>query len=159
MERFSASAVLLIKTPESECPALPVRPCAVPGDVMLPEIAPGCRLRAERPIQWKGPMPRERWQVVLRGDLPAPFTVRSRWPGDRLRPVGLGGSKKVQDLLVDRKVARRIRNLVPVVADATGRIVWVVGHAADEAAVAPASASDVIVLTFEPPVVPGSEGK
>ena len=76
-----------------------------------------------------------------------------------MRPVGLGGSKKLQDLLVDRKVPRRIRDLVPVVTDATGRIVWVAGQAADAEAVATAPASDVIVLTFEPPDVPGSEGK
>jgi tRNA(Ile)-lysidine synthase len=54
--------------------------------------------------------------------------VRSRRPGDRIRPVGLGGSKKLQDVLVDRKVRRKERDAVPIVTDATGRIVWVAGH-------------------------------
>ena len=157
VERFSADAVLLIRTPATRpAAALPVRTLAVPGAVDLPEIGPACRLRAERPILWAGEGGRDR--VALKGSVPTPLVVRSRQPGDRLRPVGLGGSKKLQDLLVDRKVARAGRDLVPVVTDAAGRIVWVAGHAADADAVAVAPASDVIVLTFEPPDVPGSEG-
>ena len=33
------------------------------------------------------------------------LAVRNRRPGDRFRPVGLGGQKKLQDYFVDRKVA------------------------------------------------------
>jgi tRNA(Ile)-lysidine synthetase-like protein len=159
VERFSADAVLLIRTPgPAPAAALPVRTLTVPGIVELPEAGPECRLRAERPIEWTGLVEGRGPRVALKGTVPTPFTVRSRRPGDRLRPVGLGGSKKVQDLLVDRKVARGTRDLVPVVTDAAGRIVWVAGHAADADAVAVAPAGDVIVLTFEPPDVPGSEG-
>ncbi|MFN7978179.1 MAG: tRNA lysidine(34) synthetase TilS [Vicinamibacterales bacterium] len=159
VERFSADAVLLIRTPAPPpVTALPVRTLPVPGVVDLPEAGPTCRLRAERPIEGTRPVEGVGPRVALKGTVPTPLTVRSRRPGDRLRPVGLGGSKKVQDLLVDRKVARGIRDLVPVVTDASGRIVWVAGHAADADAVAVAPAGDVIVLTFEPPDVPGSEG-
>lgn len=136
-----------------------MRHLTVPGVVELPEAGTKCRLRAERPIQWTGVVSPDGTQVALASTVPTPLTVRGRRPGDRMRPVGLGGSKKLQDLLVDRKVPRRIRDLVPVVTDATGRIVWVAGQAADAEAVATAPASDVIVLTFEPPDVPGSEGK
>ena len=159
VERFSADAVLLIRTPASPPAApLPVRTLVVPGAVDLPELGPACRVRAERPILWTGEGGGAGMRVALTGTVPTPLVVRSRRPGDRLRPVGLGGSKKLQDLLVDRKVARSRRDLVPVVTDATGRILWVAGHAADADAVAVAPASDVIVLTFEPPDVPGSEG-
>jgi tRNA(Ile)-lysidine synthetase-like protein len=96
--------------------------------------------------------------VAVRGDIAVPLTVRSRRNGDRLRPVGRGGSRKLQDLLVDRKVPARERDRVPIVTDRDGRILWVVGHAADVAAVPPDGAGDVIVLTFEKPVAPGSEG-
>ena len=62
--------------------------------------------------------------------------VRSRQPGDSLRPLGLNGRKKVQDVLVDRKVPRDQRDRVPLVVDGAGRIVWVAGHAlCDEARV------------------------
>lgn len=60
-----------------------------------------------------------------------PLWVRSRRPGDRLRPLGLGGAKKVQDLLVDAKVPREVRDRVPLVGDEEG-VLWVVGLALDE---------------------------
>ncbi|MEZ5294253.1 MAG: tRNA lysidine(34) synthetase TilS [Vicinamibacterales bacterium] len=159
VERFSGDAVLSIRGVAVE-PPLPDRVLVVPGHVELPELGAGCRLVAERPINGKG-RAAGRHRVVLRGDVPAPLMVRARRPGDRIRPVGLGGSKKLQDLLVDRKVPRQERARVPVVADATGRLVWVVGHATASAAVAAAGASDVIILTFDQPdasEVPGSEG-
>lgn len=41
--------------------------------------------------------------------------VRGWMPGDALRPVGLHGTKKLQDLFVDAKVARPMRHQWPVV--------------------------------------------
>jgi tRNA(Ile)-lysidine synthase len=62
-----------------------------------------------------------------------PLTVRSRRPGDRLRPAGMKGRwKKLQDLLVDRKIDRDLRDAVPVVVDRDDRILWVVGAAVAE---------------------------
>jgi tRNA(Ile)-lysidine synthase len=72
--------------------------------------------------------------------------VRNRRPGDRLRPVGLGGSKKVQDVLVDRKVSRRDRDAVPIITDADDRIVWVAGHALGEAFRVTEATKGVIIL-------------
>ncbi|HRJ78428.1 MAG TPA: tRNA lysidine(34) synthetase TilS, partial [Planctomycetota bacterium] len=56
-----------------------------------------------------------------------PLYVRSRKDGDRIRPLGMEGEKKVQDLLTDSKVPREQRDLVPLVCDSNG-IVWVVGQ-------------------------------
>jgi tRNA(Ile)-lysidine synthase len=42
------------------------------------------------------------------------------------------GRKKVQDVLVDRKVPRDERDHVPIVTDVSGRIIWVAGHALAE---------------------------
>jgi tRNA(Ile)-lysidine synthase len=72
--------------------------------------------------------------------------VRSRQPGDRIRPVGLGGSKKLQDVLVDRKVNRTERDRMPVVTDRQGRIVWVPGHVLNEEFRVTANTKSVIIL-------------
>ncbi len=56
-----------------------------------------------------------------------PLTVRNRRPGDRIKPTGGLGSKKLQDLLVDIKMPRARRGEVAVVVDAGGQLVWVVG--------------------------------
>ena len=159
VERFSEDAVLLIMAPRAAAAtALLSRPLPVPGSVPLPELGRGCRLTAEGPIKALEEPADLRWCLKLKTSVPAPFVVRGRAAGDRLRPRGLGGSKKLQDLLVDRKVPRAERDRVPVVVDATGRIVWVVGHAADADAVAAGDEGDVIVLTFDQPAPSGSEG-
>ena len=44
--------------------------------------------------------------LVRRDRCAGRLAVRNRRPGDRFRPVGLGGQKKLQDFFVDRKVAR-----------------------------------------------------
>lgn len=62
-----------------------------------------------------------------------PLAVRSRRPGDRFRPLGMGGrGRKLQDFLVDRKVSRNERDTLPLVVDSDDRIVWVVGQSVAE---------------------------
>lgn len=48
--------------------------------------------------------------------LPAGAIVRGRRPGDRLRPRGMRGHRKLQDYYVDRKIPRRLRDAAPVIA-------------------------------------------
>jgi tRNA(Ile)-lysidine synthase len=70
---------------------------------------------------------------VLDAALLAPIlTVRGWSEGDRMTPLGLSGTKSLQDLFVDRKVPRSIRGLLPVVESA-GEIAWVAGVAVSEA--------------------------
>ena len=76
------------------------------------------------------------------------FNVRSRRPGDRLQPLGMTGRKKVQDVLVDRKVPRDERDRVPIVTDETGRIVWVAGHVMDEGFRVTPRTTTVVMLTL-----------
>lgn len=76
--------------------------------------------------------PHDQFAALLDVDaIDGPLIVRSRKPGDRMRPLGLGGSKKLQDILVDAKVPQEERDSVPVVADRLG-IVWVAGHCIDQ---------------------------
>jgi tRNA(Ile)-lysidine synthase len=59
------------------------------------------------------------------------LVVRSWREGDEMRPVGLGGTKSLQDLFTDRKVPRALRSELPVL-EVGGAIVWVAGVAVDE---------------------------
>jgi tRNA(Ile)-lysidine synthase len=61
-----------------------------------------------------------------------PLVIRSRRAGDRFRPSGLGHRKKLHDFLIDRKIPRETRDLLPLVVDGEDRIVWVVGHSVAE---------------------------
>jgi tRNA(Ile)-lysidine synthase len=109
---------------------------SIPGEVVLPEA--GCVVSADTRSIPGGPDPRvmagNGALAVVRGDLCCgQLAIRNRRPGDRFRPVGLGGRKKLQDFFVDRKVRRDNRDRVPIVVDASDRIVWVAGYGIDEA--------------------------
>jgi tRNA(Ile)-lysidine synthetase-like protein len=45
--------------------------------------------------------------------------------GDEIRPLGLGGTKKVMRAMMDRKVPRDLRRRTPVVVDGAGRVAWI----------------------------------
>ena len=57
----------------------------------------------------------------------APLLVRAARPGDRLAPLGMQGSKKLQDIFTDAKVPRERRGHIPVV-ECRGAIVWLPGY-------------------------------
>jgi tRNA(Ile)-lysidine synthase len=108
-------------------------PLSIPGEVRIAQA--GCAVTAEfaesagevRASAGNGAA------ALVQLDPPAgPLAVRNRRPGDRFRPLGLGGGKKLQDFFVDRKVARIQRDAVPLVVDSADRIIWVAGHTIDE---------------------------
>jgi tRNA(Ile)-lysidine synthase len=88
-------------------------------EVLTEVVAPPASLRT-------GP-----WEALLDGRIAAlPLAIRSRQPGDRYRPLGAPGHRKLQDVLVDRKVPRAARDRVPLLT-AGGHLAWVAGHGID----------------------------
>ena len=63
--------------------------------------------------------------------LGAPLHVRTWRQGDRMRPLGMGGSKTLGDLFADRGVPRSQRTRVPVVT-CGDRVAWVAGVAVSD---------------------------
>jgi tRNA(Ile)-lysidine synthase len=110
---------------------------SIPGEVQLgaagvivgAEYLPGTGTAPLRPMQWAA---RGAEVGVAAPALALPLAVRSRRPGDRFRPLGAPGKRKLQDFLVDRKVPREQRDTVPLVVDGRDRIVWVVGETVAE---------------------------
>jgi tRNA(Ile)-lysidine synthase len=148
VERFGADAVLVHK----RVSALPANDAFelrlnVPGTVE----APGGRWT----MAADGPMPRP-MSVTARADtvvvdaraIGSQLIVRRRRPGDRLHPLGAPGRRKVQDVLVDRKVPRDDRDLIPIVTTEKGQIVWVAGHVLAEPFRVTALTESVVVLTL-----------
>jgi tRNA(Ile)-lysidine synthase len=80
--------------------------------------------------------------------LPEILTVRSRRPGDRMRPLGLGGTTTLKRLLIARKVPRAARDLWPVVV-AGEDVLWVPGCARGEHARVSDVTRKVIVVRAE----------
>jgi tRNA(Ile)-lysidine synthase len=108
-------------------------PLSIPGEVTL--AAQGWAVSAlPGGADLSAPAGRERLVVSVQADrIALPLAVRSRRRGDRFRPPGLGGrEKKLQDVLVDRKIARETRDSLPLVVDGEDRIVWIVGGSVAE---------------------------
>ena len=105
-------------------PPLPARPAAlaVPGRAAFAGGELSCEVGADLAIA-DGTLDRDA--------LAGPLEVRAWRAGDRMRPLGLGGSRSLQDLFTDRKVPRARRTRVPVVLSA-GEIAWVPGVATGE---------------------------
>lgn len=111
-------------------------------------LAGGWQLRAElRALPM--PRPADRWEVFLDADaVSAGMHVRGRRPADRIRPAGGPGSRRLQDLFVDRRVPQALRNGWPllVVGD---RIAWVVGLRASQEFVATPASQRVVHVRAE----------
>jgi tRNA(Ile)-lysidine synthase len=85
-----------------------------------------------------------------------PLEVTSTRPGDRMRPFGMKGSRKLQDVLTDAKVPARERSHIPVVRDGE-RIVWVAGvRSSDEYRVG-SDTERTVLLTWEPRSTEGDD--
>ena len=106
-------------------------PLSIPGEVE----AAGWNVSADCPIgEPLQPLVARGHAVVVAAEpVRHPLAVRSRRPGDRFKPIGMGGrGRKLQDFLVDRKVARADRDALPLVVDRDDRIIWVVGQSVAE---------------------------
>jgi tRNA(Ile)-lysidine synthase len=74
------------------------------------------------------------------------LTVRTWREGDRMRPLGLDGTKSLQDVFTDRKVPRSLRHTLPVVTS-DGEIVWIAGVAVSEDFIARTGSESSAVLS------------
>jgi tRNA(Ile)-lysidine synthase len=122
-----------------ELPPPPAAPLVAPGTTRLPDW--GIEVLTE--VLAPPPSPRTGvWEALLDGRAAAaPLAVRSRRPGDRYRPLGAPGVRKLQDVLVDRKVPRMVRDRVPLLT-VGGSLAWVAGHGiAHDFRLTPASVS------------------
>ncbi|HSS40763.1 MAG TPA: tRNA lysidine(34) synthetase TilS [Polyangia bacterium] len=77
-----------------------------------------------------------------------PLLVRPRRAGDRMRPRGGPGSRKISDLMIDAKLVRHSRHLLPVVTSANGALLWVPGLRPAEVARPSPATRRVLWFTF-----------
>lgn len=61
-----------------------------------------------------------------------PLRVRNIYPGDKMIPFGMHGTKKLQDIFVDKKIPKPDRARTAVVVD-DEKILWAIGIASSEA--------------------------
>ncbi|MFH1038562.1 MAG: tRNA lysidine(34) synthetase TilS [PVC group bacterium] len=118
---------------------------AIPGEAVIGEI--GARLIAR---QYPRPAPlvlkqevglKKFWESYPRGRIlreyldrervVPPLTVRSRLPGDRYSPLGMKGSRKIKEIMINARVPLSRRDLIPVIEDGE-KIIWLAGYRPEE---------------------------
>jgi tRNA(Ile)-lysidine synthase len=145
----------------------------VPGTVVVPgtpwiasaAFIPDDLLRAVQPA-----LQREDWEMVWHLLPSTPYTVyidtaslvdtanqlespsvrvRTRRPGDRIRPLGMRHEKKVQDVLVNRHIPSEEREQIPLFFGPT-HCLWLAGVQIDDRARLNNETRRVVRLTIEP---------
>ena len=98
----------------------------VPGEVDLTEVSLRLRLGRSPVDAWmfRGSPTRTALGAALRrGER---MTVRNRRPGDRIRPLGCHYSRRLKDVLIDKRIPRAERDRIPLLCIGD-EIVWVPG--------------------------------
>ncbi|MBI2359850.1 MAG: tRNA lysidine(34) synthetase TilS [Deltaproteobacteria bacterium] len=111
------------------------------------------KLKTSRHAATPGARPGDEMEAIFDlAGLPERLTVRNFRAGDRFRPLGMHGRKKVKDLFIEKRVPRSLRSTLPLLA-AGEEILWIprCGRSG-VAAVGPATRE---VLRIE--LVPGRE--
>lgn len=75
-----------------------------------------------------------------------PLELRNRKQGDRMQVLGLKGSKKVQDMFVDAKIAPFERMNYPLLGDGEGRLLWIPGVRRSDVALTTPHTKEVIII-------------
>jgi tRNA(Ile)-lysidine synthase len=81
--------------------------------------------------------------------VPEPLTVRPWQEGDRFVPLGMKGSKKISDFMIDRKIPLNLKSRVWV-ACAGKHIIWVAGHRIDNRYKVTPNTKTVLELSITP---------
>jgi tRNA(Ile)-lysidine synthase len=82
-------------------------------------------------------------QIIL------PLHIRTRRPGDCIQTLGMQGSKKVKKLLIDMKIPLDDREHIPLVFDATGRLLWIAGVRRSRHALVTAETQKIIQCSWQ----------
>ncbi|MBN1140737.1 MAG: tRNA lysidine(34) synthetase TilS [Deltaproteobacteria bacterium] len=92
----------------------------------------------------------DRWSVEFDADRIAfPVLIRSFEAGDRFRPAGMTGTKKLKELFIDLKIPLQRRPQVPLVI-ASGEILWVAGIRRSRHFPTAPETAKVLRVTFRP---------
>jgi tRNA(Ile)-lysidine synthase len=90
--------------------------------------------------------PFQAWLDISKVDLP--FIVRSRMPGDQMKPLGMNGhSMKISDLMINLKLPKRARTTWPLVC-LGDEVLWVPGYRLSELKRIQPNTTRVIHLTL-----------
>lgn len=123
-------------------------PMDVPGEIFLPETGATIRCELiEKPHFWAmRELPEMAFMDYER--LVPPLIVRNARQGDRMAPLGMGGTKKLKSYFIDRKIPFSHRQKIPLLVDARS-VVWIAGERICERVKVTAGTTRVLKVEME----------
>ncbi|MDR3554241.1 MAG: tRNA lysidine(34) synthetase TilS [Syntrophobacteraceae bacterium] len=85
--------------------------------------------------------------LMDRRKLKWPLHVRFRRPGDRFHPLGMHGTKKLQDFFTDCRIPRQERQAIPLLCDCE-KICWVAGMRLDDRVKVDSDTKQIVMVRF-----------
>ncbi|MFC1712360.1 tRNA lysidine(34) synthetase TilS [Candidatus Poribacteria bacterium] len=122
------------------------------GETSIPELS--LLIKATGPVKMRGeyekPQTESKFQATfdyskVNGEL----YLRNRRPGDRFHPLGMSGTKKLKDFLIDEKIPRDLRDSIPIFTD-NDSILWIVGYRMDDRFKVTANTENQLTVTITP---------
>lgn len=93
-------------------------------------------------------IPKERDRVYIDGSrIKEELVLRNREPGDKFSPIGMKGSKKLKDYLIDEKVPREKRDGLKLIADGN-EIIWIIGGRLSEKYKITDHSSNIVMIKY-----------
>lgn len=142
-----------------ECPVFSEEVIKIPGETELVEM--NCKIKMEIREVKNGfleefKQSKTRYEEAVDFDkINMPLMIRARRRGDRFRPLGSQGTKKVKDFFIDNKVPVPERDIVPIVT-MNDQPIWIVGFRIDDRMRVTGGTRKLLLMRFERHVSAGS---
>jgi len=98
-------------------------------------------------MEFNKQLPKEYAQVDF-DKLRFPLQLRYWKPADVFYPLGMTGKKKVSDYFIQQKINRFEKEAIPILCNADGEIIWVVGYRLDNRFKVTENTKKVLTLVF-----------
>ena len=103
---------------------------------------------SKQPVSLVDIKKRSSWdEVVDRGALVEPLTLRNWEAGDRFKPLGMQKSKKLSDFFIDLKIPPDVKKKLPILVDPE-KIVWVCGIRIDDRVKVTKNTKEIVGLKY-----------
>jgi len=150
------------ESPDVEDPVSAELP--VPGDIDIGDYRVGCSIveieagksSIKQDFFATAPEPAKSGSIQTPGvayfalaEVEPPLLIRTPRSGDRMRPFGMKGSKKLSDIFTDKKIPLRRRDKTLVITDQK-QILWLVGLATTETTRITAETGKILKITVNP---------
>jgi tRNA(Ile)-lysidine synthase len=116
----------LSKAARRQTPVCYHYPFVIGGEMEIPEA--GLRIVSQVLSSPMSGLAKDQWEAFF--DV-GPLTLRNFRRGDRFRPFGMAGHKKVKELLIEKRVPRSARAVLPLLVMGS-EVLWIPGYGRSE---------------------------